>query len=68
MDAFLECSQAKRPDNTLFPDINSYAVGYTDMVNYLGLMLGLYTFSPEGNLAVHDNNGMYICMYSVHEG
>ena len=52
MEAFLKCSQTQRPDNTLFPDIVAVNVGYTDMVNYMDLILGLFEISPEGHLAI----------------
>jgi len=52
MEAFLTCSKTKRPDNTLFPDIVAVSIGYTDMVNYIDLVLGLFEISPEGHLAI----------------
>ena len=50
VEAFIACSQTKRPDNTLFPDICSFNVGYSDLETYLPLILGLFEVSPEGGL------------------
>eukprot|EP00435_Cladocopium_sp_Y103_P054612 s261_g17.t2 len=48
VEAFIACSQTKRPDNTLFPDICSFNVGYSDLETYLPLILGMFEVSPEG--------------------
>ena len=53
MESLLVCAQTKRPDNTIFADVNSVSVGYSDMENYIELILGLFQVSPEGCLALY---------------
>lgn len=41
------CATSKKPDNTLFPDINCFRVGFNDMQEYFPLILALFEVSPE---------------------
>lgn len=50
VESFIACSQAKRPENTLFPDVCSFNICYADLETYLPLILGLFEVSPEGGL------------------
>ena len=50
VESFVECSAAQRPENTLFPDVSSYNVTYTDLETYLPLVLGIFEVSPQGAL------------------
>jgi hypothetical protein len=50
VESFLACSAAKRPENTLFPDVCSFNVTNTDLETYLPLVLGIFEVSPEGAL------------------
>ena len=50
VDSFVQCANAKRPDNTLFPDVSSFTIGYPDLETYLPLILVFFQVSPEGNL------------------
>ena len=58
MEAFLQCSQAPRPDNTLFPSVSSYDIGYGEMESYEELIMGLFRLNPEGHL-----DYTYTCMH-----
>lgn len=50
VEVFVQCSQATRGENTLFPDVCSFNITYADMQAYLPLILGIYEISPEGDL------------------
>ena len=52
VDAFVTCATTKKPDNTLFPDVNSYNIGYEDMERYFDLILGIFKLRPEGPLEI----------------
>lgn len=50
MESLLDCANAKRPDNTLFPDLSSFCIGFSDLETYLPLVLGLFELAPLGSL------------------
>ena len=47
MEVFNTCAMTERPDNTLFPNVNSYRVGYSDMKFYLPLIVALFGIDPK---------------------
>lgn len=47
MEVFNKCDMTERPDNTLFPHINSFRVGFSDMKFYLPLILALFAIDPQ---------------------
>ena len=55
VDSFVECANAKQPDNTLFPDVSSFTIGYPDLETYLPLILGFFQVSNEGTLVCGRN-------------
>ena len=67
VEAFIACSQQKRPDNTLFPDVCSFNVGYDDLETYLPLVLGCFEVTPEGGSVVdaHGKFDMYFSVYMI---
>lgn len=48
VDAFVQCADTPRPDNTLFPDVSSVSVGFENMETYFELMLELFKVNPQG--------------------
>lgn len=48
VDTFVACAQAKKPDNSLFADINSFEVSMSDLETYLPLIIGVLEASPQG--------------------
>ena len=49
--AFLHCSKATKPLNTLFHEIEDQGcVGFADLENYMDLVLALFSESPTGDL------------------
>lgn len=50
VECFVNCAQAKRPDNTLFPDVSSFDINIDDLETYLPLVLEIFSISPEGCL------------------
>ena len=48
VDSFVACAQAKKPENTLFMDINSFEVTLSDLETYLPLIIGVFEASPQG--------------------
>lgn len=65
-DALSMCSKTKRPDNTLFPDVSAFNVGYCDMEKHIDLILALFELHPEGNLVIHKKHVQSIVMEHVH--
>lgn len=50
VDDFINCAQTKRPDNTLFPEVSSVNIGFSDMEKHFDLLIGLFKTSPQGGL------------------
>ena len=45
----MQCAKAKKPDNTLFPDVSSFSVNIADLETYLPLVLAIYEVTDEGS-------------------
>ena len=46
MSSFAKCMASERPENTLFEGVNGWHVGFSEMKEYLPLILALFEISP----------------------
>ena len=64
MASFTHCIATARPNNTLFPDVDSYHVSFNHMKTYLPLILALFELSPECAFGLVGNPFKFL--WSVH--